>query len=273
MKLNKKIRFFLIEAERWSRLQFRCSLPTLFLFSFIYLCCPVLKLRRAKEKHYNMVGSGESDQWSSGFLALCSTFIYTITCIYNPTHSYILSSSVFHLIRILEYTPCIWHCRRHVYPIVHSIFLLYYSWTHHSSHSRASCFLSREWQITPSGSHSLWSPLHVAATIIPCTTFKHIPFALQFVQPGIITTPLNPPTPVLLHPSGSVLSLAFSAPPGKHSVLFMSSLFLFWQRSKVPKHESYLPSLQPLVKLYTCQDKRSCCVYVHACILWVCWVD
>lgn len=80
-------------------------------------------------------------------------------------------------------------------------FTLYYSWTHHSSHSGASCFSSREWQIAPSGSRSLWSPLHVAATIIPCATLKHIPFALQFVQPGIITNPLNPPSlpkPILL---------------------------------------------------------------------------
>lgn len=99
-------------------------------------------------------------------------------------------------------------------------FTLYYSWTHHSS--RGSCFLSREWQITPSGSHSLWSPLYVAATIIPCTTFKHIPFALQFVQPGIITTALNPLfPPIPLHPSGSVLSLAFSTPSREAFCLFI----------------------------------------------------
>lgn len=151
-------------------------------------------------------------------------------------------------------------------------FTLYYSWTHHSS--RGSCFLSREWQITPSGSHSLWSPLYVAATIIPCTTFKHIPFALQFVQPGIITTALNPLfPPILLHPSGSALSLAFSTPSREAFcvfyfylfIYFMSSLLLFWQRSKVPKHESYLPPPQPRDELYTYQGERSCC--------WVCSED
>lgn len=106
-------------------------------------------------------------------------------------------------------------------------FTLYYSWTHHSS--RGSCFLSREWQITPSGSHSLWSPLYVAATIIPCTTFKHILFALQFVQPGIITAALNPLfPPILLHSSGSVLSLAFSTPSREAFCVFYFFLFFIF---------------------------------------------
>lgn len=132
-------------------------------------------------------------------------------------------------------------------------YILYYSWTHHSGHCGASCFLSREWQITPSGSDSLWSPLHVAATIIPCATFKHIPFALQFVQPGIITTPLCPPpalpNPVLLHPSGSVLPLAFSAPSRVAFCSFhVQSVFILAKKQSV---EARIPH---------CNSKRN---FVH----------
>lgn len=46
----------------------------------------------------------------------------------------------------------------------------------------------------------LRSDLAVRVTaIIPSAAFKHIPFALQFVQPGIVASPATPsPTPPLL---------------------------------------------------------------------------
>lgn len=105
---------------------------------------------------------------------------------------------------------------------------LYYIWTHHSSHSGASCFLSREWQITPSGSHSLWSPLRVAAPIIPCTTFKRIAFAICSAWHHY--HPAQPPAP---HPHiaaslwVSTIPGLFLPPPGKHSVPFnVQSVFI-----------------------------------------------
>lgn len=151
-----------------------------FLFLFIYVCCPVF----GGEEQTSLQCVGVSrvspvEHWHS-----------TIIPIYNPTHSFISSQSVCHQ-NIGVYSMSVTLCKTCLSYFTF-YFTLYCSWTHHSSHSRASCFLSREWHIAPSGSPSLWSPLRVAATIIPCTTFKHIPFALQFVQPGIITTPLNP---------------------------------------------------------------------------------
>lgn len=135
-------------------------------------------------------------------------------------------------------------------------FILNYIWTNHGSDIWASCFLSREWQITPSGSQSLWSRLHVAATIIPCTTFQHIPFASQFVQPGIIATPLNPllQAPILLHPSGSIHAWPFLPSPGKHFVfcfvLCVCFFFLILAKEQSANHESSLLPMKPPTKLY-----------------------
>lgn len=159
------------------------------------LVLPCFRVRKAEEiLHCNALGSGEwNSVWLSGTM-LCYHTCDHATCIYNPTHTYIFSYSVFHL-NIGVYSTTVTLCKTCL-PYFTYYFTLYYSWTHRSSHSSAPCFLSREWQITPSGSPSLWSPLHVAATIILCTTFKHIPFALQFVQCGIIiTTPLISLTP------------------------------------------------------------------------------
>lgn len=158
-------------------------------FLFIYLfVLPCFRVRRAKET--TMWWGQEQWQafWHHALPLYLSLHAFTnlhiaLHCFYSVFHQNI---GVYSLSMALYKTYL---------PYFTFYFTLYCSWTHHSSHSRASCFLSREWQIAPSGSHSLWSPLHVAATIIPCTTFKHIPFALQFVQPGIITTPLNPHYP------------------------------------------------------------------------------
>lgn len=155
-------------------------------------------------------------------------------------------------------------------------FFFYYSWTHHSSHSWASCFLSREWQITPSGSQSLWSPLHVAATIIPCTTFKHIPFALQFVQPGIIITPLNPlaPQPHIASSLWVSPTPGLSTPPQGRIPCFLCPVcFYSGKRAKCRGMTRICPHCNPLAKLFIYRDERRCYLYVHACTSWVCLLD
>lgn len=48
----------------------------------------------------------------------------------------------------------------------------------------------------PAGCHSCSDLAIRAAAIIPSAAFKHIPFALQFVQPGIVTS-LATPFPTL----------------------------------------------------------------------------
>lgn len=97
----------------------------------------------------------------------------------------------------------------------------------------------------------LWS-LHVTTTIFPCATLKKVPFALQFVQPGITTTPLNPS---LKHSSGSVPSLTFSVSstvafcPFCVQFVFFYFVFVlvfFWQKSK---GQSVTPPTQPLGKV------------------------
>lgn len=103
-------------------------------------------------------------------------------------------------------------------------FIFYYSWTHQSSPNWASFFLSHEWQFSPSRSDSL-----ISTTIFPRATLKHVPFALQFVQPGIITTSLNPS---LKHSSGSVPSLTFSAPSTVAFCSFCVQSVFVWQKSK-----------------------------------------
>lgn len=119
-------------------------------------------------------------------------------------------------------------------------FILQYTWTLHSSHN----------SVPRAANHSqwlcLWSHFCVAATVIPCTTFKHVSFALQFVHSGIITTTHRrfPAFFTLLHPSGSVPSLLFSVPSRLTFWVYfflLSIQFSFWQRSKVPTSESFLP--------------------------------
>lgn len=162
------------------------------------------------------MGSGESAQWNSGKLS------GTMICYYayhHMQHAFtILHTNIFPLTQyhpnIGVYSMSLTLCKTRR-PIFHSILLCITAELITVAIAELRVFLSREWQITPSGSHSLWSPLHVAATIIPCTTFKHIPFALQFVQPGIIITPLNPLAP---HPHIAA-SLWVSPIPGLFSPL------------------------------------------------------
>lgn len=229
-------------------------LPLFFLFFFllIYLfMLPSFRVRRAEETLQNsVVGSGESTQWNIGWLS------DTMFCYCTSNHvqhaSTTLHTHIFPFIpcfiRMLENAPCVWHCVRHACPILHFI-LLFTTAELTVAIARASCFLSREWQITPSGSPSLWSPLHVAATIIPCTTFKHIPFALQFVQPGIITTRLNP-----LAPQPHIAASLWVGPiPGLFCPLQGSILcFLcpvWFYSGKRAKCQSMNRPLQPLAKL------------------------
>lgn len=96
--------------------------------------------------------------------------------------------------------------------------------------------------------------LHVATTMFSCATLKHVPFALQFAQPGIITTPLNPS---LKYSFGSVPSLAFSAPSTVTFCSFVSSLCLFWQKSK---GQSVIPPTQPRGKVTFKQSTAVTCV-------------
>lgn len=220
------------------------SSPFPIFFSFYKFICVALFLAlwRAKEKHYYAgVGSGESTRWSSGsFLALCSI---VIPLAYNPIHSWNSSSFVFHQ-NIWAITLTL----RKTFPISRSILLCITAELVSVATVELSCFLSREWQIAPSGSLSLWSPLRVAATVIPCTTFKHIPFALQFVQPGIITTPLSPPPPPHIAASLWVSPIPGLFCPLQGSILCFSCPVCFhsakaWIVSDL--------TATPLAKLYT----------------------
>lgn len=242
------------------QIKFRCFfIPTVFCFFSLFIYLFVLLSFRVKR------ACGEVKvQWNGGTVFYHYTSLDS-TCIYN--NSFISSYSLFHENIVLYPMLC-----KACLPHFTFYFTLYYSWTHQSSHRWASCFLSREWQFTPSGSHSLWSPLHVAATIIPCATFKRIPFALQFVQPGIITTPLNP-----LAPQPHIEASLWVTPipglfcPLQGSILCFLCPVCFYSGKRAKRQMN--PPTQPLGKLITYQEEHSCYVYVHACTLWACSVD
>lgn len=105
-----------------------------------------------------------------------------------------------------------------------SYFTLYYSWTHHRS--RALC-LSRELQIAPSGSQPLWSSLCVASTIISCTTFKTHSLCFAICSAWHHYYPPASTPPLVLHPRGSPLSLAFSTTSREAIRVCVNACFLF----------------------------------------------
>lgn len=228
----------------------------LFFFLFICLCCPALGWQEQR-KYLTYI---HALKWLQAFLNCHYTSIYATR---NYSQSFIPCYSMFQRIIVVYSMTSGKGC------------LPYFTFhfTFQSGHCRASCFLSREWHFTPSGSFSLWSPLHVAATIIPCATFKHVPFALQFVQPGIIITLLNP-----LAPQPHIeASLWVSPIPGlfcplQGSILCFSCPVCFYSGRRA-KRQSTNPPTQPLGKLITYQEEHSCWVYVHACTLWAYSVD
>lgn len=172
---------------------------------------------------------------------------------------------VLYLIRTLDYILCKWHCARHVWPILHSIWLCIAAELIRVAIAELHVFPSREWHFAPSGSRSRSDlPFRVAATIIPWATFKHIPFALQFVQPGIVTTAVNPlrsSTPHWSIPEGRSPSLAFSAPSRVAFCAFyvQSVFFLFYFSLAEEQSIQMNPLMQPPGKFNSYQEEHSCC--------------
>lgn len=139
----------------------------------------------------------------------------------------------------------------------------------------------------PADRHSRSDLAVRAAAIIPSAAFKHIPFALQFVQPGIVASPATPhhspftPRPhavnptTLPSPSSPASIPGLSCPlQGSSLCFFMSGLFFFvclfvcffsfpWQKSKVSER---IPSCNPPPwppsppgKFHSYQGEHSCC--------------
>lgn len=189
-----------------------------------------------------------------------TTYLYTVPTIPCSMHT---QSYTRCFIRILAYSQ--WHCVRHVCPILHSILpcITVELTTVAISTLRVFCpesGRSLPVDLTLSDLLSMLLPrelhvLHLNTFPLLCNLFS-----LASLPPH--STPCSSP-PYCYIPLGQSHLWPFLPPPGRHSVLFMSGLFLFWQRSKVPKHESYLPPLQPLAKLYAYQDERSWYVYAH----------
>lgn len=140
-------------------------------------------------------------------------YYYIYLCLGGKTEGKLLGIQILHTEFSAEYwKTCL------------SYFTLYYSWTHHRS--RALC-LSRELQIAPSGSQPLWSSLCVAFTIISCTTFKTHSLCFAICSAWHHYYPPASTPPLVLHPRGSPLSLAFSTTSREAIRVCVNACFLF----------------------------------------------
>lgn len=121
----------------------------------------------------------------AGFLTLCP-IIPTIICnMHLQSNSLIYFPLCF--IRIYIYSMSMTSCKT-CPPILHSIVHCITAELIIVAIAELHVLRPESGRSLPVDHNSLWS---LAAMLIPCTTFKRIPFALQFVRPGIITTPHN----------------------------------------------------------------------------------